>query len=98
MVVDRLTKFSHFFAVTSTISSSEVVSLFFKDVFRLHGFPKTIISDRDNKFTSAFWQSLFELVGKNMNMGTSYHPHIDGQNKRVDQWIEFHLRNYVTRQ
>ena len=62
VVVDRLKKFAHLFAVTSTISASEVASLFFKDIFRLHGLPKTIISDKDSKFTSAFLQALFELV------------------------------------
>ena len=74
VLVDRLKKFAHFFAVTSTISNSEVVSLFFKDIFRLHGFSRNIISDRDSKFTSAFWQPMFKLVGTNLNMSTSYHP------------------------
>ena len=59
VVVDRLTKFSHLFAVNSTISTSEVAALFFKDVFKLHGFPKTIISDWANKITSSFWRALF---------------------------------------
>ena len=71
VVVDRLTKLEHFFVITSTISASEVVALFFKYVFILHGFPKTIISDRDSKFTSAFWQALFKLVGTNLNLSTS---------------------------
>ena len=63
-----------FFAVTSTISASEVVALLFKDIFILHGLPKVIISDRDSKFTSSFWQTLFGLVETNLNMSTSYHP------------------------
>ena len=70
VVVDRLTKFAHFFAVTSTISSSEFTTLFFKYVFILHGFPKTIISDQETKFTSAFWQALFKLVGTDLNLST----------------------------
>ena len=61
VVVNRLTKFAHFFEITSTISSSEFVALFFKYVFRLHGLTKTIISDQD-KFTNDFWKDLFELV------------------------------------
>ena len=61
VVVDRLTKFSHLFAFTSTISASEIDALFFKYVFRLHGLTKTIISDQD-KFTNDFWKDLFELV------------------------------------
>ena len=73
VVVYRLEKYAHFFAVVSTISASEVAALFFKDIFRLHGLPKVIISNRDSKFTSAFWQTLFGLVEANMNMSTRYH-------------------------
>ena len=54
-VVDRFKKFAHFFVVTSIISASEVASLFLEDIFRMHGFPRTIISDRDRNFTSSFW-------------------------------------------
>ena len=93
-----MTKFEHFFVVTSTISTSEVVALFFKNVFRLLGLPKTIISDRDSKFTTTFWKDLFELVEKNMNMSTRYHPHTDDQTERVNQWIEGYLHSDVTEQ
>ena len=54
VVVDRLTKFSHFFAISSDYSTSQVADSFFREVFRLHGLPKAIVSDHDNKFTSAF--------------------------------------------
>ena len=74
VVVDRMTKYAHFFALLSTISASEVAALFFNDIFKLHGLPKIIISDKDRKFTSDFWQTLFGLVETNMNMSTSYHP------------------------
>ena len=76
VVVDRLKKYAHFFAVTSIISASEVVSLFFKDIFRLHGLPKIIISDRDSKFTSALWNKLFGLVETNMKMELAFEPTI----------------------
>ena len=94
-VVDKLTKYAHFFAVLSTILASEVPALFFKDIFILHGLPKIIISDRDSKFTSAFWKTLFGLVETNLNMSTSYHPHKYGKTKRVNQWLEGYLCNYV---
>ena len=96
VVFVRFTKFAHFFAVTSTISSNKIIALFFKDVFRLHGFPKTIVNDQDNKVTSAFWKATFELVGKNMNLSTRYHPQDDDQTKRLNQWLEVYLCNYVT--
>ena len=63
VVVDRLTKFSHFFVVTTTFTAVQVVELFFKEVFRLHGLPKSIVNDRDSRFFSTFWQSLEEFWG-----------------------------------
>jgi hypothetical protein len=67
MVVDRLTKFSHFFPIATDFSAAQVAELFFREVFRLHGLPKTIISDRDNRFMSTFWQELFRLVGTDID-------------------------------
>ena len=98
MVVDRQTKFSHFFAISSKFSVAWVVELFFQDMFRLHGFPKTIINDRDNRFMGGFWQELFRLVGTNLTPSTSYHPQTDGQTEIVNKWIEGYLRNYVSGQ
>ena len=65
-------------------------------MFRLHGFLKTKISDQDNKFTSAFWQGKFNLVGTNLDLSTMYHSSTSGQTKRVNQWIEGYLWNYAT--
>ena len=78
MVVDRLTKFAHFFAIPSD-SASQVADLFSREVFRLHGPPKTIVSERDSEFTSAFRKKLFRLVGTELASSTSYHPQSDGQ-------------------
>ena len=55
VVVDRLTKFAHLFFITTSFTTSQVVELFFRDVFRLHGIPKSIVSDRDGIFFNAFW-------------------------------------------
>ena len=93
-----MTKFAHFFAISSDYSAAKVAELFFREVFRLHGLPKTIVSDRDNKFTGAFWQELFRLVGTKLATSTSYHPQSDGQTEIVNMWIEGYLRNYVTGQ
>lgn len=54
VVVDQLTKFAHFFAIPSKYSTAQVVKLFFKEVFKLHGLPKTIINDRDSRFMGGF--------------------------------------------
>eukprot|EP00253_Pinus_taeda_P015218 PITA_15218 len=66
-----------------------------QNVFRLHGLPKTIISDRDVKFTSAFWRALFAELGTQLNFSTAYHPQIDGQTERVNQMVEYMLRACV---
>jgi hypothetical protein len=98
VVVDRLTKFSHFFSISMDYNASQVVELFFREVFRMHGLPKNIVSDRDNKFMSIFWQELFRLVGTELTPSTSYHPQTDGKTEIVNKWIEGYLRNYVAGQ
>jgi hypothetical protein len=98
MVVDRLTKFAHFFPIATDFSVAQVAELFFREVFRLHGLPKTIISDRDSRFMSTFWQELFRLVGTTLTPSTSYHPQTDGQTEIVNKWVEGYLRNYVAGQ
>jgi hypothetical protein len=98
MVVDRLTKFAHFFPISTDFSAAQVAELFFREVFRLHGLPKTIISDRDSRFMSTFWQELFRLVGTTLTPSTSYHPQTDGQTEIVNKWVEGYLRNYIAGQ
>ena len=77
VVVEILTKFAHLFSISSDYSVAQVAELFFREVFRLHGLRNTIVSDRDNKFTGAFWKELFQLVGTELAMSTSYHPQSD---------------------
>jgi transposase InsO family protein len=66
-----------------------------KEVFKLHGVPKTIVSDRYSKFTSKFWQGLFKGFGTNLNLSTMYHPESDGKIERTNRIIEDMLRMYV---
>jgi len=80
-----LTKFAHFFAISIDYSAAQVADLFFREVFRLHGLPKTTMSDRDSRFMSTFWQELFRLVGMALTPSTSYHPQTDGQNRDSQQ-------------
>ena len=95
VVVDKMTKFAHLFSISSDYSTAQVAELFFREVFRLHGLPKTIVSDRDSRFTATFWQELFRLVGIELATSTSYHPQSDGQTEIVNKWIEGYLRNCV---
>ena len=73
-VIDWLTKYAHFFAISAHYTAAQVAELFFREIFRLHGLPKTIISDRDSRFMGGFWQELFRLVGTELTLSTSYHP------------------------
>jgi len=64
VVLDRLSKVAHFIAVKSKISTSEVAYMFITEIVILHGVPKKIISDRDDKFTSKFWKDFFQFLGQ----------------------------------
>ena len=74
VVVDKLTKASHFIIVKSTYKADSIAKLFMKEIFRLHGLSKEIVSDRDPKFTSNFWKALFTNLGTKLNFITTYHP------------------------
>ena len=74
LVADKLTKESHFISVKSTYKVDSIAKKFMKEIFRLHGFPKEVISDRDTKFTSNFWKGLFAYLGTKLNFSTSYRP------------------------
>jgi hypothetical protein len=95
VVVDRLTKFAHFFAIPTDYKAIQVAEFFFKEVFQLLGLPRKIVSDRNGRFINAFWQELFRLTGTKIAMTTSYHPQKYGQTEIVNKWVEGYLRNYV---
>ena len=95
VVVDKLSKAAHFIPVQSTYKAVQIAHLFMQNVFHLHGLPKVIISDRDVKFTSTFWRTLFAELGTQLNFITTYHRQTDGQTERVNQVLEDMLRAYV---
>ena len=72
--------------------------MFFRDIFRLYGFPKYVVNGQDRKFLNAFWQELRRLVGTELTPNTSYHAQRDGHTEIVNKWIEGYLCNYVSRQ
>ena len=96
VVVDRMSKMVHLIATTTTVTAVQVAQLYQDRVFALHGLPDDIISDRDTKFTSAFWQNLQKLLGTNILMSTSFHPQTDGQTERMNSVLEDMLRHYVS--
>jgi hypothetical protein len=80
----------------TTATAPEVAKIFFNTIFRHHGLPQVIVSDRDAKFTSHFWKSLFERVGTKLAMSTAFHPQTDGQTERLNRTLEEMLRIYAT--
>ena len=79
VVIDKLTKATHFIPVKSTHKTNDIAKIFMKEIFKLHGLSKAIVFDRDVKFTSNFWKGLFADLGTKMNFSISYHPQPDGQ-------------------
>lgn len=96
VVVDRLTKLAHFIPMNETATSETVAKLLQEHVFRLHGVPDNIVSDRDCRFTSEFFKSLCTTLGVAQHMSTAFHPESDGQTERVNRCLEDMLRHFVT--
>ena len=95
VVVDRLSKVAHFIPYHSTNSASDLAPIYMREIVRLHGVPKTIVSDRDAKFVSKFWESLQSALGTNVILSMAFHPQTDGQSERTIQTLEDMLRSYV---
>jgi hypothetical protein len=95
VIVDRLTKTAHFIPVHSTYSAECHAEIYIDLVVRLHGFPKTILSDRGTQFVARFWAQVRESLGTKLIHSSSYHPLTDGQTERVNQVVEDMLRACV---
>jgi len=79
VVIDRLTKFSHFMPLKHPYTTNSIAQLFLGNVVKLYGLPSTIVSDRDTIFLSKFWKELFKLYRVNLHLSTAYHPQSDGK-------------------
>ena len=96
VVVDKFSKMVHLIACRQQVTAAEVAQLVYDHVVRLHGYPESIISDRDSRFTSHFWRALWKLSGTELAMSTSYHPQTDGQTENVNRAVQDILRAYVS--
>ncbi|POM66165.1 Pol protein [Phytophthora palmivora] len=92
-VVCRLSKKVRLALVRDKVTGKQAAQLFLDSVFRYHGLPETIVSDRDPRFTGAFWDTLFQLLGTKLTMSTADHPQTDGQTERVNRVLEDTLRS-----
>jgi hypothetical protein len=91
-VVDRFSKYAHFIPLGHPYTATSVAKAFFEGIVRLHGFPCSILSDRDTVFTSTFWFELFRLAKVKLLMSSAFHPQTDGQSEVVNRVIVMYLR------
>ncbi|KAG2909580.1 hypothetical protein PC115_g13206 [Phytophthora cactorum] len=94
--VDRFSKMVHLTPVAASITATQTAAIFVDTVYRHHGLPTSIVSDRDPRFTAAFWSELFMSLGTRLLMSTAAHPETDGQTERVNRVLEDVLRSYAT--
>jgi hypothetical protein len=93
--VDRLSKYVRIIPTKTDITATQFANVFQDTNFRHYGIPKSLMSDRDSKFTSEFWKNLFQILGTKLNMSTSYHPQTDGQTEIMSRHIIASLRHYI---
>ncbi|CAN6445407.1 unnamed protein product [Victoria cruziana] len=92
VVVDRLSKSAHFLAIRATLPLDALADLYIREIVRLHGVPKAIVSDRDPRFTSRFWKAFQSALGTKLKMSSAFYPQTDGQSERTILTIEDMLR------
>lgn len=96
VIVDRLTKYKHFLALPAQFSAATLAPIFLSEIYKLHGMPKSIVSDRDRVFLSHFWRELFRLMGTTLAYSSTYHPQSDGQTEVTNRILETYLRYFVS--
>jgi len=98
VVVDRLTKMRHLVPCRTTIDAPSLADLFLDNIWKHHGLPLTIISDRGPQFAAEFWGTVCRRLKIDRRLSTAFHPETDGQTERVNGIMEQYLRSYVNYQ
>jgi hypothetical protein len=83
--VDRFTKIAHFIPIVTIVTTYRVVELFMREIFKHHEIPRKIINDRNRKFVSEFWTTLFKLCGTKIKLSIAYHPKTDEQTEQTNK-------------
>uniref|UniRef100_A0A8C5QR73 Uncharacterized protein n=1 Tax=Leptobrachium leishanense TaxID=445787 RepID=A0A8C5QR73_9ANUR len=96
VVVDRFSKMAHFIPLKKLPSSSELVQIFTKEIFRLHGVPNVLVSDRGSQFISKFWRGFCHQLGVKLSFSSAYHPQTNGLAERTNQTLETYLRCFIS--
>ena len=97
VVIDRFTKMAHFIPLREK-TASDLAKVFAREVWRFHGTPTDIVSDRDSRFTSETWKEFLAILKTRPRMSTAFHPQTDGQTERLNQTIEAYLRTFVSKE
>jgi len=97
-VIDRLTKMAHFIPCTKDMDAKEFQETFLREIFRLHGLPRDIITDQGSIFTSDLWKETTKKLGIERRLSTDFHPQTNGQTERANSTLEQYLRAYVNYQ
>ncbi|KAJ9519121.1 hypothetical protein QJQ45_007673 [Haematococcus lacustris] len=96
VIVDRLSKMVHFVPCKEAMNAMAFTRLFINNVFRLHGLPAEVLTDRGAHFNNKFWHAVKKLLGMKTNMSTAYRPQSDGQTERYNRVLEEMLRHYIS--
>jgi len=97
-VVDAVSKRVHFILTHMTVTAEEAAQLFLHYIWKLHGLPKHVVSDRRSQFVALFTKELYRLLGIQISSSTAWHPQMDGQTERINQKLDQFLRLFINEQ
>ena len=88
VIVDRLINMVHYVPVTKVMSAPDLFEVLDREVFKLHGLPNSIVSDKDSLITSGYWKALMRYMTVDRKMSTAFYPQTDSQTKRQNSTLE----------